>query len=193
MKPQTFFIIFGVFILLAGIGVGVYFYITRQQDEKDKPTDENPGPAGSYSSTPSATNSTASAGKELKNGSIGEEVKQLQALINKTMTAIRVVSPNNVPVAITEDGKFGAKTEQALVFCTGKTSTTLANYPALVEASSKSSRGDLTPAQKQAMSKAASVSDSTLGFFNWLYNSGATPSTDSTSLANSYAYTNNKF
>jgi hypothetical protein len=154
MQPKILLIIFGVFILLSAIGVGLYFYFNQKGDE-DKPTEEKTNTSSANSFSP--TSPISSTGKELKKGSSGEDVKKLQNLINNTMNSVRVVSTNNVPAAIGEDGQFGAKTEEALRFCTGQNSTTLANYSVLVEASSQSNRTDLTPQQKQALSKAAST------------------------------------
>lgn len=171
MKP--FLIIFGIFLLLAGVGVGIYFYLKRNPPNDDDPAASTEG-GNSAISDSSLGASSASTGKELQKGSSGADVKTLQGLINKTINAVRAVSPNNVPAAISEDGNFGAKTESALQFCTGKKTATLANYAALVSASSKSNRTDLTPQQKQAMSQvtlttSGNSGSGTIGFINNMF------------------------
>ncbi len=170
---KTFLIIFGIFLAFAGVGVGLYFYL-KPDDGEDKKDDENPkdesaGNGGGSGSSGSGSNSGGSnsnssnnsipadfsSTKELKKGSEGAEVKSLQGFINKTINAVRVVSPLNVPEKIGEDGEFGTKTEKALLFCTDKKTITLATFSAAVRSASSGSRMDLTTAQKDALKKSA--------------------------------------
>ncbi|MCQ2959547.1 MAG: hypothetical protein MJ198_05090 [Bacteroidales bacterium] len=59
----------------------------------------------------------------LKQGSQGEEVRKLQAALNKKNTS---------GITISEDGIFGPKTESLLVAVTGKTSLTKREYKKLI-------------------------------------------------------------
>lgn len=182
MKTKTIFIILGIFLLLAGVGVGIYFYL-KPQTPKDKKGDTanpavggastgtnassiNSGSSSSASSTASSSSATSNTNqpselKELQKGSTGAEVKTLQELINKTMNAVRAVSPSNVPAAIGEDGNFGAKTESALLFCTDKKSITLFDYTKAVLDVAKGPRMGLTPQQKQAMAQSVGGANTT--------------------------------
>ncbi len=59
----------------------------------------------------------------LQQGSQGEEVKKLQAALNKKNTS---------GITIQEDGIFGTKTESLLVSVTGKASITKREYKKLI-------------------------------------------------------------
>jgi hypothetical protein len=204
MKTKTIFIILGSFLLITAVGVGLYFLLKEDEPagdkkggESDSPTNDSPGVSsnsGSNSPTSNSSTSTTSNSStnmlapnapppetiELKKGSNGAEVKALQGLLNKTMNAVRAVSPVNVPAAISEDGSFGTNTEKALLFCTDKRTISLFDYNKNVLGVAKSGTMRLTAAQKQAMAQSVGGSATTLNPLSWF----AAPSTGSTAPTN---------
>jgi len=145
MKTQTFFIVFGVFLLLVGVGIGLYLYFTRdgnpgpaekgeeaqEQQANDSPVAHNAPPATASATTNnSISNVVSDWNKVLKKGSTGEEVKLLQGLINESITKAkqRNAASLQYPNLLTKDGNFGAQTETALRFCIGKDTVTLNSF-----------------------------------------------------------------
>lgn len=63
--------------------------------------------------------------KVLKKGSKGNEVKQLQAMINQCLKVLK-----KTPIVV--DGAFGAKSETALYFLIQKKQTTLSQFATLM-------------------------------------------------------------
>ena len=107
--------------LLAGVLLlallGAYFFRDKwmhlivKPKQKTSTTDNS-----SATSTTQSTKSTV-----LKRGSSGEQVKQLQALLNDKHSK----NPPQILPLLVVDGAFGAKTEVMLKKWTGKTSTTI--------------------------------------------------------------------
>ena len=106
--------------LLAGGGLivllGAYFFRDKWLHLVIKPKQKA---STSNSSTASTTQSTKST--VLKRGSKGEQVKQLQVLLNDHHRN----NPPQFMLYLKVDGVFGAKTEAMLKKWTGKTSITI--------------------------------------------------------------------
>jgi hypothetical protein len=197
MKNKTIFIILGVFLLITALGVGLYFFLKKDEPagnkdaKSDSPTNSSTGTTSNSSTGTTSNDSTGTTSNsstnmvapnapppqtiELKKGNSGAEVKTLQSLLNKTMNAARAASPLNVPAAISEDGSFGTNTEKALLFCTDKRTTSLFDYNKNVLGVAQSGTMRLTAAQKQAMAQSVGGIATTLNPLSWF----AAPSTSS--------------
>lgn len=96
-------------------------YIPGLSPAADKPGDtNNKGKTSTTSPTPTTTPAPVNEDSELKNGSRGASVEELQKLINQVL---KVMYPNDTPIGT--DGIFGPQTEGALKKLAGKTSISL--------------------------------------------------------------------
>lgn len=133
MKQKTIVILL---IICATIGLVVYFFKDNIKNLFKKKSVE-PAPVATtntvyiHDKTPPIVKASHTIdywsldkNKVLKKGSKGDEVTQLQNMINQALKIKK-------QPYITSDGGFGAKTENALKYLTGKTQITLAQAASL--------------------------------------------------------------
>lgn len=126
--------------VIAAVVIAAILYFFRDKIFAKNTNDQGDyiqtGASNSYKASTSSTSSTSNKGENamLSNGSSGEEVKELQRLLNQKQRT--TIPDKDSPLVLlhgamqgsllTEDGKFGSKTEQALYRWTNLTSITLA-------------------------------------------------------------------
>lgn len=149
MSNKAFWIII-ILVLLGGVTYAAWPAIAKKKDDSDTGNGGDGVPSTGTVGT-GGTSTGLDYNRVLKNGVRGNEVSQLQSLLN--------MAEVNSPLVV--DGIFGPKTEAKLQRLTGSKSITLATAQALMQSYTKKVAAGSGSVSASAWSKFVD------GLFNW--------------------------